>query len=771
MDFERIINFGDTRKWMKFWNFKYYFCWTMFIPNASNNGLFNEGFDNCLLVIVFLPLFIFLLIHFYGSYLGDYGSAQISLIGTFWSLLHLSLFIFTKYGTVNGSQSPCYKAIDFFPDLELILFKWVDLNYFEISWSFHFDILSVFMLFVIVSITFAVQLYSVGYMLGDPYFAKFFSYLSLFSFFMSFLVSSSNLFQIFIGWEGVGLVSFLLVSFWSTRRAAVLSGIKAVLVNRVGDVFFLSSIAIAVKEFKTLNVFDIILIVSTSFQNWTNELVIADSFTNSLIYFVWGLVIASMAKSAQLGLHMWLPDAMEGPTPVSALIHAATMVTAGVFLLIRFSPIVALVDSVLAFLSVLGGLTALFGATVACVQFDIKKVIAYSTCSQLGYMVLSCGSGNFVGAFYHLFNHAFFKAMLFLSAGSVIHALGNEQDMRKMGSLVFFLPLTFVLILFGSFSLMGFPYFSGFYSKDFILESAYCFNSNFSITGFFLGLSSTFFTAFYSFRLLYLVFFAPYSGFRVRVFKIHEASFWMLTPMILLWPFSVFGGYLFSEFFTGSESYVWFFSLSFKYQSDFFIIPAWVKLSPLFFSFSGFALSFYIYVYQPNYLFKFFVCYPNNKSQFVSNIGFDRGLSFFLGHRMGCFASIYYFMAHKWYLDEFVNRFVRLFFYFLHFGFWRIVERGVFVFFGPRGVYSLVNKFKYKFLQYFGSKAIIGRVLNLPTKNFGEMLFLSVLSVFFVVIIFFILNWAGVTGRVFEIGFLILTIVHFIWFFFFWFFK
>jgi proton-translocating NADH-quinone oxidoreductase chain L len=406
------------------------------------------------LLIIFLPLISFLIISIFGRYLGSHSSNKIAISCSGMSVV-FSFFIFYEIG-LEGNIYYIYVS------------TWFNLSNDIVRWAFFFDPLAATMLFVVTIVSFSVQLYSIDYMKQDPHRAKFMSYLSLFTFFMILLITSSNIPILFIGWEGVGLCSYLLINFWYTRLQANRAALKAIFVNKIGDFSLLLSCSAIYFYFKTLD-FSVIFASLPIFYNkdFKNKIYINTNnrifiFEHLNFYFFevtpidfisFTLFIAAVGKSAQLGLHGWLPDAMEGPTPVSALIHAATMVTAGIFLLVRFSPIIDLSQNILYLISIFGSLTLFFGATVGTFQYDIKKIIAYSTCSQLGYMMLAVGLSNYPLAIFHLVNHAFFKALLFLSAGSVIHALTDEQDMRKMGCLLNLLPFTYSCFVIGSFSL------------------------------------------------------------------------------------------------------------------------------------------------------------------------------------------------------------------------------------------------------------------------------------------------------------------------------
>ncbi len=410
------------------------------------------------------------------------------------------------------------------------------------------------MLFVVTFISTLVHLYSTEYMAEDPHLPRFMSYLSLFTFFMLILVTSNNFLQMFVGWEGVGLSSFLLINFWFTRIQANKAAMKAMIVNRVGDFFILCAL-FAIHYLCGSLEYDIVFstapyMADLSFTELGYSIPVLDVICIALF-------LGAMGKSAQLGLHTWLTDAMEGPTPVSALIHAATMVTAGVFLLARCSFLFELSPTALVFIQYIGASTAIFAASTGLFQNDMKKVIAYSTCSQLGYMVFAAGLSNYDVSVFHLSNHAFFKALLFLAAGSVIHAVADEQDMRKMGGLKKLLPFSYSVVVIGSLALVGFPFLAGFYSKDVILEAAFAKNTINSHFCFYLGTFAAFFTAFYSTRLLYLVFLAEPNGNRVTTFGAHEPTWRMALPLFLLAIFSITVGYFTKDIFIGFGSDFW----------------------------------------------------------------------------------------------------------------------------------------------------------------------------------------------------------------------
>jgi len=421
------------------------------------------------------------------------------------------------------------------------LFRWIDSESLNVLWAFHFDSLTVSMLIPVLIVSSLVHVYSIGYMSHDPHNQRFFSYLSLFTFMMIILVTANNFLLMFVGWEGVGVCSYLLISFWFTRIAANQSSLSAFLTNRVGDCFF------------TIGMFTILW----SFGNIEYSTVFSLApFVNLDIVTIIGicLFIGAMAKSSQVGLHVWLPMAMEGPTPVSALIHAATMVTAGVYLLMRASPLLEYSSTVLMLCLWLGAVTTVFSSLIGLFQQDIKKVIAYSTMSQLGMMVIAVGLSSYNVALFHLVNHAFYKALLFLGAGAVIHAVADNQDFRKYGGLRPFLPLTYSVMLIASLSLVAFPFMTGFYSKDFILESAY---GQFYFSGtvvYYIATIGAMFTTLYSVKVLYLTFLTNPNGPSANYSIAHEGDIFMSLPLIILAVFSIFFGYITKDIFIGLGS-------------------------------------------------------------------------------------------------------------------------------------------------------------------------------------------------------------------------
>jgi proton-translocating NADH-quinone oxidoreductase chain L len=551
---------------------------------------------------------------------------------------------------------------------------WFDIGFLTLNWSFLVDPLSSMMFFVVTFISLLVHLYSVSYMGFDVSLNRFLGFLSLFTFFMLVLVSSSNFLQLFLGWEGVGLSSYLLINFWFTRIQANKSALKAMLMNRVGDISLLFGISIIYYVFKSLDfsvLFNLVPLYSNVFITFFGY----EVHLLSLIAVF--LFIAAVGKSAQLGLHMWLPDAMEGPTPVSALIHAATMVTAGVFLIVRASIFFEFSIYISDVLLLIGALTALFASTTACFQNDLKKIIAYSTCSQLGYMVVACGLSRYDLSMFHLFNHAFFKAALFLSAGVIIHALSDEQDIRRMGGLIRLMPFTYIVMLIASLSLAGFPFLSGFYSKDLILELAYV---NATYTGFFayLGcLAAAFFTNIYSFRLIYLVFLNVPSGFRAYYNSLHEANFLMGLPLFLLTILGVFSGFFFKDLFVGFGSLFWLNSVYLYKLNDGFLVSEFLnvfaKLIPFLFVIVCLIVSKFLF--------------ENSAVEIVSN-----NLKVFL-KRFDFVRTFYCFFNQKWFFDFLMNSFfVNGILFFGYSFFYKKIDKGLLEVFGPTGI-SYVARF------------------------------------------------------------------------------
>ena len=479
------------------------------------------------LAIIVLPLLGSIVSGFFGRKVGVSGAQIITC---------LSIIITTFMATIGFFEV----GLNSIP-VSLSLFRWVDSESLNVLWAFNFDSLTVSMLIPVLIVSSLVHIYSVGYMSHDPHNQRFFSYLSLFTFMMIILVTANNFLLMFVGWEGVGVCSYLLVSFWFTRIAANQSSLSAFLTNRVGDCFL------------TIGMFAIIW----TFGNLDYSTVFSLApYVNGNVVTIIGicLLIGAMAKSSQVGLHVWLPLAMEGPTPVSALIHAATMVTAGVYLLMRASPLIEYSSTVLILCLWIGSITTVFSSLIGLFQQDIKKVIAYSTMSQLGMMVIAVGLSSYNIALFHLVNHAFYKGLLFLGAGAVIHAVADNQDFRKYGGLITFLPLTYSVMLIASLSLVAFPFMTGFYSKDFILESAYGQFHFSGLVAYVVATIGAIFTTLYSVKVLYLTFLTNANGPLVNYKKAHEGDIFMSLPLIILAIFSIFFGYVTKDIFIGLAS-------------------------------------------------------------------------------------------------------------------------------------------------------------------------------------------------------------------------
>jgi NADH-ubiquinone oxidoreductase chain 5 len=604
------------------------------------------------LLIVFLPLLGSIFCGFFGRKFGSFGVGVIAYTCVLVSFF-ISIFIFFEVGVF---KTPCY----------IKLFSWLNTEYFCANWGFHFDSLTSVMLVVVCFISTLVHLYSIEYMSHDPHLVRFMSYLSLFTFFMLILVTSDNFMQLFVGWEGVGLCSYLLINFWFTRLQANKAAIKAMLINRIGDFGLALGIFCIYLTFKSLEfstVFALISFFECDFFSFMGLNIHSLTLISVLLF------VGAVGKSAQLGLHSWLPDAMEGPTPVSALIHAATMVTAGVFLLVRCSSIFEYSPNALFLVTILGAMTAFFAATTGLLQNDIKRVIAYSTCSQLGYMVFACGVSNYSVGMFHLTNHAFFKALLFLGAGSVIHAVSDEQDMRRMGGLKRLLPFTFAVISIGSFALMGFPFLAGFYSKDVILEVTFAKYNTSSHFAYCLGTFAAFFTAFYSMRLIFLSFLAEPNGFKTIILGAHDSSLKMAIPLFILSVPSIFIGYFLKDMFIGVGSAFWnnsIFILPLNlniFDAEF--APQFFKILPVCFSILGAFLALFFYTFMSKDLY----------SLKISMLG----------------RICYTFLNKKWFFDKFYNEFLNQ--AALTFGFYvtyKILDRGLIEMIGPFGLTKII---------------------------------------------------------------------------------
>ncbi len=488
-------------------------------------------------LILFLPLIGAIISGFFGNKIGDRFSEILTCLFTTTAAI-LSIIIFYKV-ILDGYEN------------NIVLFKWIYSGTLDVNWSIKIDALSSVMLVVVTFVSSLVHIYSIGYMSHDPNKPRFMCYLSLFTFSMLALVTADNFLQLFFGWEGVGLCSYLLIGFWFKKETANNAAIKAFLVNRVGDFGLALGVFLIFYYFGTVN-FDVVFEQIPQIDKTSINFLGVNFNAVDLICLL--LFIGAMGKSAQIFLHTWLPDAMEGPTPVSALIHAATMVTAGVFLVVRCSPIYEYSELILAFITIIGMTTAIFAASIALVQDDIKKIIAYSTCSQLGYMFFAAGVGAYNVAMFHLFTHAFFKALLFLGSGSVIHSFKDEQNINLMGGVWKKLPVTYSLMIVGTLALTGFPFLSGFYSKDAIIEFAYLSGSNVGYYAATIGILTALLTSLYSWRLIFKTFHGTYENKDIKIDEMHESPLVMIVPLFILALGAIGSGYLFKELFIGSNS-------------------------------------------------------------------------------------------------------------------------------------------------------------------------------------------------------------------------
>ena len=506
---------------------------------------------------------------------------------------------------------------------EYPILNWITSGSLKLHWSIYVDSLTAVMLVVVNSVSALVHIYSIGYMSHDPHKPRFMSYLSLFTFMMLSLITADNFLQLFFGWEGVGLASYLLIGFWFKKESANNASMKAFIVNRVGDLGLLIAMFLIFKTFGTLTFSEVF---SQAADQSKNSIKIFGGEYNLITTICVFLFIGAMGKSAQILLHTWLPDAMEGPTPVSALIHAATMVTAGVFLVARCSPLFEYSQYALNLVAFVGATTAIFAASIAIVQTDIKRIIAYSTCSQLGYMFFAAGMGAYNVAIFHLFTHAFFKALLFLGAGSVIHAFHDEQNIEKMGGVWKKIPLTYALMLIGTLALTGFPLLAGFYSKDAIIESAYFSKSLFAGYAFIIGLTTAFITSIYSWRLIFKTFHGKYNN-TMSFEKVHESGPVMLIPLLLLAVGAIFSGYVFHGIFIGENTQFWGKAIFFLKQTAHEHPPLWLLILIPTLVISAIPLSFILFLKRKDIV-----------EGFVNN------------HK-----PFYNFLVKKWYFDELYN--------------------------------------------------------------------------------------------------------------------
>ena len=603
--------------------------------------------------IIALPLIASIISGFFGKLIGDRSSEIITSLLVSISAIFSVLVLYEV--VVNQYQE------------NIIIATWISSGSLEVNWSMKIDSLSAVMLVVVTSVSALVHIYSIGYMSHDPHKPRFMAYLSLFTFAMLMLVTADNFIQLFFGWEGVGLCSYFLIGFWFKKESANKAAIKAFVVNRVGDFGFALGIFLIFYLFGTVNYTE----VFAEIPNITDKNLVFLGITfNAVDLICLLLFIGAMGKSAQILLHTWLPDAMEGPTPVSALIHAATMVTAGVFLVVRCSPIYEYSDLALNIITIVGMSTAFFAATVALVQNDIKKIIAYSTCSQLGYMFFATGVGAYNVAMFHLFTHAFFKALLFLGSGSVIHAFKDEQNINNMGGVWKKLPYTYSLMIIGTLALTGFPFLSGFYSKDAIIEFAYLRGNT---TGYYaagIGIFTAFLTSIYSWRLIFKTFHGEYNNKEIKIDETHESPIVMLIPLILLSIGAIFAGFLFKELFISYEGLN-----NFWRDSLFFLKPLSTDHPPLWFLMLtptlvilSIPLAYYLFVKNKN-----------------------------LPERLASINKpLYQFLLNKWYFDElydvlFVKPSKKLGLFL-----WKFFDLKIIDGFGPDGISSMIKKFSVK---------------------------------------------------------------------------
>ena len=608
-------------------------------------------------IIVFLPLISSIISGFFGKKIGERNSEILTSVFVSISAL-LSFFIFYKVLAYNYNNN-------------VVVATWINSGSLNVNWSINVDALSSVMLVVVTLISAIVHVYSIGYMSHDPHKPRFMAYLSLFTFSMLTLVTSDNFLQLFFGWEGVGLCSYFLIGFWFKKESANAAAIKAFIVNRVGDFGFALGIFLIFYLFGTVNYNEVFQLVPNILNK---EISFLGLNVNSINLICVLLFIGAMGKSAQLFLHTWLPDAMEGPTPVSALIHAATMVTAGVFLVVRCSPIYEFSQFALNLITIIGMSTALFAATVALVQNDIKKIIAYSTCSQLGYMFFAAGVGAYNVAMFHLFTHAFFKALLFLGSGSVIHCFKDEQDIREMGGVWKKLPYTWILMIIGTLALTGFPFLSGFYSKDAIIEFAYLRGNTPGYFAVGIGIFTAFLTSIYSWRLLLKTFHGTYNNKKINYESIHESPMVMIIPLIILAIGSIFAGIIFKEVFIGNESVeiLWRDSIFFLNSLSLDHPPTWVIfLTPILVIIS-IPISYYLFILNKNILNEFA---KGNK-------------------------PLYDFLKNKWYFDElyeliFVKTSKKIGLYF-----WKNIDIRFIDKYGPDGLSNLIKNFSLKAVKF-----------------------------------------------------------------------
>ena len=624
------------------------------------------------IAILFLPLLASIISGFFGKLIGDRSS---EIITSLFVVISASLSLFIFYNVISNQY-----------ESNIVLATWINSGSLNVNWSIKIDALSSVMLVVVTLVSALVHIYSIGYMSHDPHKPRFMAFLSLFTFAMLTLVTSDNFLQLFFGWEGVGLCSYFLIGFWFKRETANAAAIKAFVVNRVGDFGFALGIFLIFYLFGTVNYSEVFASIP---QIIDKELLFLGIQIKAIDLICILLFIGAMGKSAQIFLHTWLPDAMEGPTPVSALIHAATMVTAGVFLVVRCSPIFEYSPVTLNIITVVGMTTAFFAATVALVQNDIKKIIAYSTCSQLGYMFFAAGVGAYNVAMFHLFTHAFFKALLFLGSGSIIHSFKDEQNINEMGAVYKKLPYTWILMIIGTLALTGFPFLSGFYSKDAIIEFAYLKGST---TGYYaagVGILTALFTSIYSWRLIFKTFHGSYNNKKIKIEEMHESPLVMLVPLVILAIGAVFSGFLFKDLFIGHGDHTSFWGNSIKFLSPLSSEhpPLWFLLLTPTLVMISIPIAYYLFVKNKEL--------PNQFAQLNK--------------------PLYNFLVNKWYFDELYNilfiqssKKIGLFF-------WKSIDVKIIDKFGPDGISSLIktlsikaSKFQSGFIYQYAFMILIG---------------------------------------------------------------
>jgi len=726
-----------------------------------------------------LPFTGFFISFFFGKVVGRLGASILTTTLIYMTML-ISIYIFYNVALL--------KTI-YFVDL----FDWINSYFIQIKWALYCDSLTASMLLVVNIVSFCTHLYSIEYMEGDPYKIRFMSYLSLFTFFMIILVTASNLFQLFVGWEGVGICSYLLINFWFHRLQANKAAIMAVMTNKIGDITLLCGFCILLYYYKTLD-FGLLFTLATDALFKQNELMISNIQTENIntilnehittyyaeLYAICLLfIIGAIGKSAQVGLHIWLPEAMEGPTPVSSLIHAATMVTAGIFLIIRCSFIFEVVQPVLLWAVLIGALTSFFGSTVACFQDDIKKVIAYSTCSQLGYMFTACGYSAYANSLFHLFNHAFFKALLFLTAGYIIHAISNEQDMRQMGGLGKLIPLPYIMISIGSFALTGFPFLAGFYSKEKILELFYArvstniidatHNLQWIYVAQLISTTAVIFTILYSAKMLAIVFMEDANGpkiynsttiihpnfknvetfyewrgwrnmtwFKVKpmmyINNIHYGTHLLIMPLFILSILSIFSGLFFADMMVGPANMFWNDSLFIPIQeTNIYTITENTEWTMLNFEFNKYikGISVWLGIY---YTFIFIMFFSKWSSYDFLIIHPFRELATERTNKRKSREDITlwkiniktimtekYIFINKMFLEKGMSLFFKIGLYLYY-----ILDRGLIELLGPMGIVKGIHNVIYKYEKYQNNKKTI---MYLNLMLLGAILFIFIMFI------------------------------------------